>query len=170
MSLPTLWPGSCTRFCGRCGLFQHFPPAVKCCFIYRRGHEVEQGSFASTCICFLLCEGQDGAAASRPASPAAPSDLGVRVPWGTPSLPAKGWGFQPCWLSLLSGEGLFPLPKVQGRWARFSSYYPHLQRLPLLSPSPTAGSNPVRCCHQPANTSCPSGPPAHAMARGGGCS
>lgn len=60
----------------------------------------------------------------------------------------------------------FPLPKVQGCWAGFSSYYPHLQRLPLLSPSATASSNGVRCCCQLANTSCPSGPPARDVAEG----
>lgn len=140
--------------------------AVKCCFIYSRGHEVEQGSFSSVCVCFLPCAGQDGAASSRPASPAAPPDPGVHVPRGTPSPASQGMGI----LALLAVPGewqrAFPLPKVQGRWAHFSSYYPHLQRLPLLSLSATANSNSVRCCHQSANTSCHSSPPARPMAAG----
>lgn len=77
--------------------------------------------------------------------------------------PASPWTrSQSCWLS---PEAL-PLPKLQGCCAHFSSYCPHLQSLPLLSPSPTASSNLLKCCHQPANPSCPSCPPAHAVAEG----
>lgn len=89
------------------------------------------------------------------ASLSAPVDLRVHIPQGTPS-PASPWTrSQSCWLS---PEAL-PLPKLQGCCAHFSSYCPHLQSLPLLSPSPTASSNLLKCCHQPANSFCPSCPP-----------
>lgn len=48
-----LWPGSWTRSGGCCDLFQHFIPGRELLFVYRRGHEAEQGGLTSGCVCFL---------------------------------------------------------------------------------------------------------------------
>lgn len=85
----------------------------------------------------------------------------------------------PCWsregisaLLTVPGEQerAFLLPKVQGSWAHFPGNYPHLQKLPFLSPSATVSSNLVRCCHQLANTSCLQVPLPVPRQRGGDCS
>lgn len=140
--------------------------AVERGFIYSGGREVEKSGFISARVCFFPCAGQDGAVVPKPQAGAhLASPRGAR-PLGYPSSCQPREGIP----ALLTGPRewgrAFPLPKLQGCWARFSSYYPHLWRLLLLFPSAIASSKRVRCCRQLTNTSCHSSPPARPMAEG----